>query len=257
MTLSFSLTLLCCFAFAAGLIDAAVGGGGLIQIPALFNILPNTPPPTLLGSNKLTSMCGTSVAAASYVRRIAVPWRLVLPATLAAFGMSFAGAAAVAQIPPGVMRPVVLVLLILMAVYTFAKKDFGTTDTHQPLTPRRRLLAVLIGGAIGFYDGLFGPGTGSFLIFLFIRCFRMDFVRASACAKVLNLSTNAAALLYFIPAGQVMYGYALPMALCNIGGAVVGTRLAMQKGAGFVRVLFLILLVALIGKLGYDVLHQG
>jgi len=247
-----TIFLLCAFAFAAGLIDAAVGGGGLIQIPALFNLLPSMASATLLGTNKVAGACGTAFAAKSYIGRIAIPWRLVLPATIAAFGMSFLGAAAVASVPQSAIRPVVLVLLVLMALYTFFKKDFGAIQRPREITSRERILAVLIGGAIGFYDGLFGPGTGSFLIFLFIRFFAFDFLQASACAKIVNLATNVAALLFFIPAGKVLYAFALPMAACNISGALCGSWLAMHKGAGFVRVLFLVLLVVLISKLTFD-----
>jgi uncharacterized membrane protein YfcA len=252
-----SVSLLCVFAFAAGLIDAAVGGGGLIQIPALFNILPSAPSAALLGTNKFASACGTGFAAKSFAGKIQVPWRLVLPAAFSAFCMAFLGAAAVSYIPQAVMRPVVLGLLVLMAFYTFFKKDFGKLHVPTTITSRERILAVVIGGAIGFYDGLFGPGTGSFLIFLFIRFFAFDFVRASACAKIVNLATNSAALLFFIPVGKVLYGFAVPMAVCNVLGASVGTWVAIRKGSSFVRILFLILLAVLISKLGYDIFFRG
>lgn len=245
--------LLCCFAFCAGLIDAAVGGGGLIQVPALFNFMPGVAPATLLGSNKLTSACGTALAAKSWVSRVRVPWSLALPAAATAFVMSFCGAMAVSAVPTAAMRPLVLFLIVAMAIYTFVKKDFGAIRKPLAIGRRERLLALLIGGAIGFYDGLFGPGTGSFLIFLFIRCYALDFLVASACAKVVNLATNAAALVFFIGTGKVIYAVALPMAVFNMAGAVVGSRLAIKRGAGFVRGLFLVLLVALIVKLAYDI----
>lgn len=244
--------LLCLFAFCAGLIDAAVGGGGLIQLPALFNFLPGVAPATLLGSNKLTSACGTALATKSWVSRVAIPWSLALPAAATAFAMSFCGAMAVSAVPTSLIRPLVLVLLVVMAAYTLAKKDFGAIRKPRAIGRRERLLALVIGGAIGFYDGLFGPGTGSFLIFLFIRCYALDFLQASACAKVVNLATNVAALIFFVGAGKVLYAIALPMALFNMAGAVVGSRLAIARGAGFVRALFLVLLLALIGKLAYD-----
>ena len=243
---------LCFFAFCAGLIDAAVGGGGLIQLPALFNFMPGTLPATLLGSNKLTSACGTALATKSWVSRVRIPWSLVLPAAATAFIMSYCGAMAVSAVPTALMRPFVLVLIIAMAIYTFMKKDFGAIQKPRSIGRRERLLALLIGGLIGFYDGLFGPGTGSFLIFLFIRCYALDFLQASACAKVVNLATNIAALTFFIPAQKVLYSIALPMAVFNMIGAVVGSHLAIKRGSRFVRVLFLVLLVALIGKLAYD-----
>lgn len=252
----FTIPLLCTFAFAAGMIDAAVGGGGLIQIPALFNLLPNAASAALLGTNKVAAACGTAFAAKSFVGRVSIPWRLVLPATISAFGMAFLGAAAVSSVPQNLLRPVVLAMLVLMAIYTFLKKDFGSMQRLQKITTRQRILAVGIGGVIGFYDGLFGPGTGSFLIFLFIRFFAFDFVQASACAKIVNLGTNVAALLFFIPAGKVMYAFAAPMAICNILGALCGSWVAVHKGAPFVRILFLFLLVVLISKLTFDLVHH-
>ncbi len=249
-----TLSFLCAISFLAGLIDAAVGGGGLIQIPALFNALPNMSVPALFGTNKMASAMGTLSAARSYLRQVTIPWRLVLPTAAAAFVMSFAGAAAVSLIPKEVMRPLVLVLLIVMAVYTFRKKTLGAV--HEPVAIGRRelLIGMLIGGAIGFYDGLFGPGTGSFLMFLFVRFFAFDFLHASASAKVVNLSTNIAALSFFIPTGNVLFGFALPMAACNVAGAMLGSHIAMRKGAGFVRILFLLLVSVLILKLAYDIL---
>ncbi|WP_017904016.1 sulfite exporter TauE/SafE family protein [Pseudomonas asplenii] len=250
----FDIVILCCFAFAAGLIDAAVGGGGLIQIPALFNVLPSAPPAALLGTNKVAAACGTTFAARSFVRKVVIDWSLVIPAAAAAFIMSFFGAATVSAVPQSVVRPAVLVMIVVMALYTFWKKDFGALHKPMRIGTREKLLAVLIGGAIGFYDGLFGPGTGSFLIFLFIRCFAFDFLHASASAKLVNIATNIAALVFFIPTGNVLYLVALPMALFNILGALTGTWLAVRRGVPFVRALFLVLLVILISKLSYDLI---
>ncbi|SCK21443.1 TSUP family transporter [Vogesella sp. LIG4] len=250
-----TLAFLCLFAYLAGLIDAAVGGGGLIQIPALFSALPQQSVATLFGTNKMSSAFGTLSAARSYLRRVRLPWNLVLPAAAAAFVMSFAGAAAVSLIPREVMRPLVVVLLIAMAAYTLHKKDLG--KLHKPVAIGRRemLVGLAIGGGIGFYDGLFGPGTGSFLMFLFVRFFAFDFLHASAAAKVVNLATNVAALCFFVPSGNVLFGFALPMAACNVAGALTGSWIAMRKGAGFVRMLFLVLVTVLICKLVWDMLY--
>lgn len=246
------LLLLCSFAFCAGLVDAVVGGGGLIQIPALLNVFPSTPAAVLMGTNKLAAVCGTSVAARSYLGRVSIPWTLVLPAALAAFLMAFLGAATVSHIPQGLLRPLVLVLIVAMAIYTFRKKNFGKVQSPLDIGVRQRVLAVLIGGGIGFYDGLFGPGTGSFFIFLFIRFFAFDFLQASAASKFVNLATNIAALIYFVPTGNVLYTIAVPMAVCNMLGAFVGTRFAIKHGTGFIRMVFLCLLTLLICKLAYD-----
>jgi uncharacterized membrane protein YfcA len=251
------ISILCTFAFCAGLIDAVVGGGGLIQIPALLNVFPAAQAATLFGTNKLASVCGTSIAARSYFGRVHIPWSLVLPAAISAFAMAFLGAATVSFVPQGLLRPLVLILVIAMAVYTFTKKNFGAIQRPLEIGTRERVVSVLIGGGIGFYDGLFGPGTGSFLIFLFIRYFAFDFLQASASAKFVNIATNIAALMYFVPSGNVLYAIALPMALFNMLGAYTGSWVAMKRGAGFVRILFLCLLIILIVKLAWDMVRTA
>lgn len=239
-------------AFGAGLIDAVVGGGGLIQIPALFTLLPQEAPATLFGTNKFSSIFGTANAAWHYARRIRMPWHIILPATFAAFVGGYSGALAVAWLPREMLRPLILVLLIGAAVYTFWRKDFGAI--HRPQHPGRRefFLAVLIGGMLGFYDGLFGPGTGSFLIFLFIRFFGFDFLHASAAAKFVNLTTNLAALCFFAPHGYLLPVLAAAMAVFNVLGSVVGAQLALRHGSRFVRKIFLLVVSALIVKFAWD-----
>jgi len=242
--------LLCGFAFLAGFVDSAVGGGGLIQLPALLAILPGYPFPFLSGTNKLASIAGTSVAAYRYARRIKLDWTALLPAAGAAFAASFLGAQAVSLLNKEVLRPLIIGLLIVVAIYTFVKKDFGAL--HAPKLAHRRqvTVGVIAGAGIGFYDGFFGPGTGSFLILVFIAGFGFDFLTASASAKVVNFATNLAAIISFLLfGGTILYAYALPMAVCNIGGSVLGTRVAMAKGSGFVRVLFLVVVAALIAYL--------
>lgn len=241
-------------AFIAGLVDAVVGGGGLIQIPALFSFLPEASPATVFGTNKLSSVCGTLSATWRYLQRVRVPWRITLLAAAAAFAFSFLGAMSVALLPKAWARPLVLALLVAVAIYTFLRKDFGATDRNLAHGRRHLAGALLLGAGIGFYDGFFGPGTGSFLLFLFVRCFGLDFLRASSGAKIVNLSTNAAALLYFGPTGHVLWGLALGMALCNVAGAQLGTLLALRHGSAFVRKLFLGVVTILIAKFAWDTL---
>jgi len=241
-------------AFFAGLVDAVVGGGGLIQIPALFASFPSTAPATLFGTNKLASVVGTSSAAIQYGRRVAIPWRVALPGAAAALVGAWFGAKAVAYLPPEVLKPLILVLLVLVAIYTFWRKDFGTGAGAAISGSRPVVLAVGIGGGIGFYDGFFGPGTGSFLIFLFVRVLGMDFLRASVTAKILNVATNVAAISFFALNVELLWRVAAVMALCNLSGAVVGSRLALRHGAGFVRKMFLFVVSALIAKMLYDLL---
>ncbi|EXB48093.1 sulfite exporter TauE/SafE family protein [Acinetobacter sp. 1000160] len=242
------------FAFCAGTIDAAVGGGGLIQIPALMGALPQTAPATLFGTNKLASIFGTGSAAFSFVRRGKLQWSLLGVIALFAFISSFIGAACVSLIPTHILRPIVLVMLIVIAIYTFAKKQFGQVHVDQQITPKLLLLAAIGSLAIGFYDGIFGPGTGSFFIFFFIRFLQVDFLHASALAKIGNLMTNLAALSFFIPTGHVLFELGLMMAVANIAGSLLGVRLALKYGSGFIRILFLILVSILICRLGYQIL---
>jgi len=240
-------------AFFAGLVDAVVGGGGLIQIPLLFSAFPNAAPATLFGTNKLASVVGTSSAAIHYGRRITIPWRVVGPAAGAAAIGAWLGARAVSLFPPAALRPLILVLLIAVAIYTFIRKDFGIH--HQRLSdPRQELrLAVVIGAGIGFYDGFFGPGTGSFLIFLFIRLLQMDFLHASVMAKIVNVSTNLAAIAFFVSHGEVFWKVAAVMALCNLAGSQVGAAIALRYGAAFIRKAFLVVVTVLILRFSADI----
>jgi len=239
-------------ALFAGFIDSLVGGGGLIQIPALFSALPQTTPATLLVTHKFSSIFGTANAAWRYARRVDMPWRTTLPAALAAFACSYAGALAVAWLPPLLLRPLILILLIAAAAYTFLRPDLGTVHRPQHSGRREFAYALLLGGAIGFYDGFFGPGTGSFLIFLFIRFFGFDFLHASAAAKVVNMTTNLAALGYFIPSGHFLPQVAVVMACANVLGSLLGTHLALRHGSRFVRIVFLCVVSAFIVKFAHD-----
>ncbi|ENV10345.1 hypothetical protein F966_01524 [Acinetobacter higginsii] len=242
------------FAFCAGTIDAAVGGGGLIQIPALMGTLPQTAPATLFGTNKLASICGTGSAAFSFVRRVKLQWSLLGVIALFAFISSFIGAACVSLVPTHILRPIVLVMLIVIAIYTFMKKQFGQVHVDQKITPKLLALAAMGSLAIGFYDGIFGPGTGSFFIFFFIRFLQVDFLHASALSKIGNFMTNLAALSFFIPTGHVLFALGMMMAVANIAGSLLGVRLALKYGSGFIRILFLILVSILICRLGYQII---
>jgi uncharacterized membrane protein YfcA len=204
------------------------------------------------GTNKFASVFGTANAAWRYARRVDMPWRTTLPAAGAAFACSYAGALAVTWLPPALLRPLILLLLIGAAAYTFSRPDFGTIHRPQHSGRREFAYALLLGGAIGFYDGFFGPGTGSFLIFLFVRFFGFDFLHASAAAKVVNMTTNLAALAYFIPHGHFLPQLAVLMALCNILGSLLGTHLALRHGSRFVRIVFLCVVSAFIVKFAHD-----
>ena len=246
-----ALPLLCLFSLLAGLIDAVVGGGGLIQLPAAMILMQGVPFPTLLGTNKLASMFGTSIAVYRYTRHVAVDWSTVLPATVAAFAFAFLGSRAVNLLNPAVLRPVILVLLVVVAIYVFVVKELGLVHQPKHAPHKARWLGILIGSALGFYDGFFGPGMGSFLIFAFVGIFGFDFLSASASAKAVNLATNVASVIYFAASDQILYATGLSMAVCNVVGAIIGTRLAIAKGSKFVRIFFLLIVTALITKLAH------
>ena len=242
------------FAFCAGTIDAAVGGGGLIQIPALMSALPQIAPATLFGTNKLASICGTGSAAFSFIRRVKLQWLLLAVIAVFAFISAFVGAACVSMVPTHILRPIVLVMLVVIAIYTFIKKQFGQVHVDQRITPKLLIFAAIGSLVIGFYDGIFGPGTGSFFIVFFIRFLQVDFLHASALSKIGNFMTNLAALSFFIPTGHVLFALGLMMALANIAGSLLGVRLALKYGSGFIRILFLILVSILICRLGYQMI---
>jgi uncharacterized membrane protein YfcA len=239
-------------ALLAGLIDAVVGGGGLIQIPALFSTFPSAPPAMLLGTSKLAGVWGTAVASVSFARRVKLTWTTALPAALAAFCFAFLGAFTVTRVPPDFLRQALPFILTLVAAYTWVRKDFGNVHAPLHVGNREKLFAVISGSVIGFYDGFFGPGTGSFLVFIFVRFFGFDFLGASAVAKVVNVACNLSALLWFGYSGNLMFKLGLIMAVCNIVGSLVGSRLAIQHGSKFVRKVFLGVVVCLIAKTAYD-----
>lgn len=249
-----SLYLLLLTGFLAGLMDAAVGGGGLLQIPGLFGLLPaHTPVATVMGINKTASFCGTLTAATQFAKRVALPWKMLLPAALLAFAASYGGARLVAYVPVQYMKPAMLAVMLAMFVYTFRRKDLGQHVRERALSRRETALGMACGALIGFYDGIFGPGTGSLLAFVFVRFFAYDFLTATASAKIINLTTNLAALSFFIPAGHTVWAWALPLAAANFCGGLAGARLALLGGTRFLRYGFMALLCLLIGRFAWDI----
>lgn len=230
-------------AFFAGTVDAAAGGGGLIQVPALLLAFPHEPLANLFGTNKLASVVGTTAAGVRYLRRVAFPGALLAGVVGAAAVGSFLGASAVTHLPQAVVRPLVALLLAAVALYTFWNKGLGVTARAAPL--RRWEIALAVGAAavIGAYDGFLGPGTGSFLIFAFVRGLHFDFLQASALAKVANVATNVAAIGYFSWQAEPLWVLGAWMAGCNLLGAFAGTWLAFRVGSRWLRRLFLVVVV--------------
>lgn len=236
----------------AGFVDAIVGGGGLILVPALFAAFPGAHPATLFGTNKGASVWGTAAATVQYARRVQMPWASLLPAAAVCFAGAMAGAWVVTVISPGFLRKALPWVLLAVLIYTLMRKDLGRE--HQPrFRGRTETLAMgTLGLVIGFYDGFFGPGTGSFFVFLLVRWLGYDFLHASASAKWLNATSNLAALSLFAWKGHVWWHYALAMAVANVLGSLLGTRLALKHGSGFVRGVFLVVVTALIAKTVWD-----
>jgi uncharacterized membrane protein YfcA len=241
----------------AGFVDAIVGGGGLILVPTLFAVYPSAAPATLLGTNKGASVWGSLFAGWQYSRRVDIRWHNLLPALVLAIMGSFFGAWLVTAMSSEFLRKSLPLILILILLYTLAKKELGHHHTPRFQGQAEMWAMCAIGLVIGFYDGFFGPGTGSFLVFIFVRWLGYDFLNASASAKVLNVATNSAALVLFAFKGHVWWHLALPMAIANVLGSLVGTRLAMKHGSGFVRVMFIVVVGALICKTSYDAYFKG
>ena len=240
-------------AAGAGGVDAIVGGGGLIQLPALLVAYPLLPAAAALGTNKLASISGTSTAAATYLRRTKVDRRVMVPAAVLAVACAGLGAVSASRLPTAVFRPIVMVLLICVAGFVVCRPAFGAQAADLAVSRRRRLATTLVAGmGIGFYDGIFGPGTGTFLIICFAVGIGTEFVAGSAMAKVVNSGTNFGALLVFATQGHVMWALGAGMGVCNIVGARVGARLALRRGAGFVRVVLLVVVAAMVVKMGFD-----
>ncbi len=240
------------FAFLAGFVDAMVGGGGLIQLPAFFLFQPQLTLIQTLATNKTASFSGTSLSAFHYLRKVKLAWKELLPGILAAAIGAFCGALLVSFVHKKQFTPFLIAVLALVLVYTLFNKKLGLHSTHT-LSPRKHLLySILTGLSIGLYDGCIGPGTGSFLVFAFVLLFGYTFVHAAANAKVLNCVTNAAALSFFLIKGAIIWKIALPVAAANMLGNYAGTKLALRKGSGFIRIFFLIVVAALLIRLSSE-----
>ncbi|HEX5598252.1 MAG TPA: TSUP family transporter [Micromonosporaceae bacterium] len=248
-----SLITLLIAATAAGWVDAIVGGGGLLLLPALLMGAPGMPVATALGTNKLTAIAGTSVAAVTYARRTKIDWSVAGPAAGFAVLASGVGAALAGSVPAEMYRPVVLGVLVAVALFVTLRPRIGViAETGKRTRPRAAAAVAVAGGVIALYDGMFGPGTGTFLVLTFTTVVGADFLHGSAMAKLVNAGTNFGALMVFAATGHVWWLLGGALALCNIAGAVIGARMALRRGSGFVRLVLLVVVLALVTKLGYD-----
>ena len=247
-----TIALLVLAAFAAGWIDAVVGGGGLIQLPALL-LVPQLAPVQALATNKLASIAGTATSSLTYYRRVKPDLRTALPMAGLALAGSFGGAAVATVLPTEVFKPIIVVALAAVAVFVAVRPKLGAATSLRFTGRRHLVVACALGIVIGFYDGMLGPGTGAFLVIALVSVVGYDFIASSAKAKIVNFATNLGALALFIPTGAVVWGLGLCLAAANVAGSYLGSRTAIAKGTGFVRVVFLVVAGALIVKLGHDV----
>jgi hypothetical protein len=247
------LYLLCLFAFFAGFIDSIVGGGGLVQIPAFFVLYPHLSVPNVISTNRLASAVGTSVAAWNYARSVKIPWKTVGYAGLSAAVCSYLGATVQSLLPSEVLKPIILVLIVAIAVYTYRKKDFGQMERHRVAPQQLVWWAAGIGATLGFYNGFVGPGTGSLLVFGFVSVIGYNFLSASAISKIVNVIADVSSLVFFLIHKQVLFHLALPMMVCNVAGSYLGSRMAVLRGNAFIRQVFIVVVAGIVARFAWDV----
>jgi uncharacterized protein len=245
--------LLCLFAFLAGFVDAIVGGGGLIQLPAGLILLPQFPTASVIGSLKIPAFTGTAFATKQYLKKVSVHWKPVLLLCSIAFTASFAGSQLLSTVSNRYMKPLIFAVLIVVAIYTYSKKNFGQT-IEKKLSPKKEIYySLLIAVIIGFYDGFIGPGAGSFFIMAFISVLGYDFLKAGTHAKLLNLATNLGSIVLFLLKGSILWAVAIPMAVSNGIGGLLGAKFAIYKGNQFIRIFFLLVVSATLLRFGWDI----
>lgn len=250
--MDFLMFLACLAAFSAGFIDAIVGGGGLIQAPAMFLIYPQMPVLAVIGTNRTASLMGTLMAGYQYARKIPIPWRIVFSAGVGAVVCAYLGAQLASHLPPKTLKSILLVLMTVLALYTFFNKGLGQGE-RKPIENKRLFgKSLLLGAIIGFYNGFVGPGTGTLLVFGFVIWLKFNFLEGSGISKFVNVIADVSSLIFFLLNGLVVFYLALPMIFCNVAGSYLGSRLAVLKGSAFIRIIFMCIVSVLVGKFGYD-----
>jgi uncharacterized protein len=248
-----TLALLILAAFAAGWVDAVVGGGGLIQLPALLIGLPDsTPPATILGTNKISSVWGTATSSVTYAVKVRPDWRTIVPLVVASAVGSALGAQLARFLPREYFTPIVLVALVVVGTYTWRRPELGLTSQRKHDGRAHYGRTAAIGLGVGAYDGFLGPGTGSFFVILLVGVLGYAFLEASAKAKIANLVTNLSAIAVFAASGSILWVLGLVMGAANLLGGLLGSRTAISRGNAFIRKVFLVVLLGLIVRLAYD-----
>lgn len=241
--------------FAAGLLDSIVGGGGLILTPAMLNLHPGLGILQTIATQRTSSLLGTSVAAVNYFRHVTVERRIVVPALFSALAFSAIGVQFAKRIDPDQLKMVVLVVCVLLAVYTVMRKDLGTREERRYAPRTEAWAAAAVGGACGFYNGLIGPGTGTLLVFAFVSVIGLDFLKSSAVSKSTNVAADLSSWTVLAVGGFVQWTLAIPLIIGNMLGSYVGSRLAIRKGDRFIRMIFLVVVVALVARVGWGLLQ--
>jgi uncharacterized protein len=250
------ITLATMGSFFAGFIDAVVGGGGLIQVPLLFILFPNLAHTNIIATNRFASIGGTIVAAKHYLKNVKVNYHYIFIAGVLTAIASYSGTFLMHKIPIHIFKPVLFVLIVLLTVYTFFKKEMGQTE--NPPTNQRKLyfLFAAIGIVLGLYNGTIGPGTGTLLVFALVQFVGFNFLKASAYAKVINAIADGASLIAFFLQKAVLFQIAIPMMVANMLGSYVGSKMAIKKGNEFIRIFFIVVMLLLLSKLGWDILRK-
>lgn len=250
---TYIIIFLCLASFVAGFVDAIVGGGGLIQTPIALVLLPNISIASVIGTLKIPGFSGTSMAAYQYLKTTKVDWRLFLIMAFVSFVFAYLGSSLLNIMQNDFMKPLLFLVLILLLLYTYFKKDFGQFQIEKLTHKQTYIYGIVICVFLGFYDGFIGPGTGSLLIMAFIAILGFDFLQANMYAKLVNLATNFGSITLFVLKGKIIWTIAIPMAVCNVTGSWLGARLAISKGNGFIRIFFLIVVGIALLRFGYDV----
>lgn len=250
---TYIIIFLCLASFVAGFVDAIVGGGGLIQTPIALVLLPNISIASVIGTLKIPGFSGTSMAAYQYLKTTKVNWSLFLIMAFVSFGFAYLGSSLLNIMQNDFMKPLLFLVLILLLLYTYFKKDFGQFQIEKLTHKQTYIYGIVICVFLGFYDGFIGPGTGSLLIMAFIAILGFDFLQANMYAKLVNLATNFGSITLFVLKGKIIWTIAIPMALCNVTGSWLGARLAISKGNGFIRIFFIIVVGIALLRFGYDV----
>ena len=253
---TYIIIFLCIASFIAGFVDAMVGGGGLIQTPAALILLPNQSVASIIGTLKIPGFTGTSIATYQYLKKINVNWRLFSFMAIVSFTFAYIGSSLLNVMQNDFMKPLLFVILILLLLYTYFKKDFGQHHLEELSMNKQTIYAIIISMVLGFYDGFIGPGTGSLLIMAFIAILGFDFLQANIYAKLVNLATNIGSITLFVLKGKIIWTVAIPMAICNATGSWLGARLAISRGNGFIRIFFLIIVGIALLRFGYVVFFK-